>query len=75
MLKNLPKNRDMLCNKKVKQKRRYRGPMGRIGGTIKNFIFRKIKSRHVISNTLSEFANVAKKFVPGISMVYMPWIY
>ena len=46
--------------------------MDGIGGTIKNVIFRKVKSGHVVVTTLSEFADAAKKFVSSISTLYLP---
>ena len=46
--------------------------MDYIGGTIKNVIFRKVKSRQIVIHTLKEFSDAAMKFVPSIITVYLP---
>ena len=46
--------------------------MDGIGGTVKNVIFRKVKSGLVTINSPEEFAKAAMKFVPKISTVYLP---
>ena len=46
--------------------------MDRVGGTIKNVIFRKVKSGHTIITTLEEFSRVTVEFVPAITTVYLP---
>lgn len=49
-----------------------KGPMDGVGGTLKNVIFRKVKSGQTIINTPEDFAKVAVKFVPSITTVYLP---
>ena len=46
--------------------------MDGVGGTVKNMIFKKVKSGHVLINTPKDFAEVAMRFVPNISTVYLP---
>ena len=47
-------------------------PMDYVGGTIKNVIFRKVKSGQVVVHTPKEFFDAAMKFVPSIFTVYLP---
>ena len=49
-----------------------RGPMVGIGGTIKNVVFRQVKSRKVIINSPTEFYEAANQFVPSIKYLYQP---
>ena len=49
-----------------------KGPMDGVGGTIKNVIFRKMKSGHDVVYTPNQFADAALKFVPSITTVYLP---
>ena len=46
--------------------------MDRVGGTIKNVIFRKVKSGHTFITNLEEFSRVTAEFVPAITTVYLP---
>ena len=46
--------------------------MDGVGGTIKNVIFRKVKSGHIVVHTPKEFSEAAIKFVPSIITVYLP---
>ena len=48
-----------------------KGPMDGVGGTIKNVIFQKVKSAHVVVYTPNQFADAALKFVPSIATVYL----
>ena len=41
-------------------------PMDDVGGTIKNVIFRKVKSGQIVVHTPKEFSDAAMKFVPSI---------
>ena len=47
-------------------------PMDGVGGTIKNVIFRKVKSGQIVVHTPKEFSDAAMKFVPSIITVYLP---
>ena len=47
-------------------------PMDDVGGTIKNVIFRKVKSGQIVAHTPKEFSDAAMKFVPSIMIVYLP---
>ena len=47
-------------------------PMDDVGGTIKNVIFRKVKSGQIVVHTPKEFSDAAMKFVPSIIAVYLP---
>ena len=49
-----------------------KGPMDGVGGTVKNVIFRKVKSGKVVIYSPQEFAEAVKKFVPAIHAVYLP---
>ena len=49
-----------------------KGPMDGVGGTIKNVIFRKVKSGQIVVHTPKEFSDAAMKFVPSIITVYLP---
>ena len=47
-------------------------PMDDVGGTIKNVIFRKVKSGQIVVHTPKEFSDAAMKFVSSIITVYLP---
>ena len=47
-------------------------PMDDVGGTIKNVIFRKVKSAEIVVHTPKEFFDAAMKFVPSIFTMYLP---
>ena len=47
-----------------------KGPMDGIGGTIKNVVFRQVKSGRVIINSAEEFSVAANKFVPSIATLF-----
>ena len=47
-------------------------PMDDVGGTIKNVIFRKVKSGQIGVHTPKEFSDAVMKFVPSIITVYFP---
>ena len=49
-----------------------KGPMDGVGGTIKNVIFRKVKSGQIMVHTSKEFSDAAMEFVPSIITVYLP---
>ena len=46
--------------------------MDGIGGTVKNIIFRKVKSGFVTIDSPFEFHQAILKFVPSIKSVYLP---
>ena len=43
-----------------------------IGRTIKNVVFRKVKSGQVVIYSPQEFPETVKRFVPAIHAVYLP---
>ena len=47
-------------------------PMDDVGGTIKNVIFRKVKSGQIVVHTPKELSDAAMKFLPSIITVYLP---
>ena len=47
-------------------------PMHNVGGTIKNVIFRKVKSGQIVVHTSKEFSDASMKFVPSIITEYLP---
>ena len=47
-------------------------PMDGVGRTIKNIIFRKVNSGHILVHTPKEFSDVAMKCVSSIITVYLP---
>ncbi|XP_066932919.1 glutamic acid-rich protein-like [Clytia hemisphaerica] len=47
-----------------------KGPMDGIGGTIKNVVYRKVKTNKVIVNSAKEFQEAASKFVPSITSLF-----
>ena len=47
-------------------------PLDDIGETIKNVIFRKVKSGQIVVHTPKEFSDAAMKFVSPIITVYLP---
>ena len=47
-------------------------PMDGEGETIKNVIFRKVKSGQIVVHTPKEFSDAAMKFVSSIITVYLP---
>lgn len=46
--------------------------MDGVGGTIKNLVFRAVKSEKIAVKTPEEFANAANEVVPSIQSLYMP---
>ena len=46
--------------------------MDGVGGTIKNVIFRNVKSGQIVVHTPTEFLDAALKFVPFIVTVFLP---
>ena len=46
--------------------------MDGIGGTVKNVIFRKVKSGQLVVHSPFEFYEAVTKFVPSIHSVYLP---
>ena len=48
------------------------GRMDSVGKTLKNIIFRRVKSGFVTIDSLFEFHQVILKFVPSIKSVYLP---
>ena len=49
-----------------------KGPMDGIGGTVKNLVFRDVKSSKCIINSAKEFAEYAEESIEGISSLYLP---
>ena len=49
-----------------------KGPMDGVGGTVKNVVFRNVKSGKALINSPKEFANCAAQLVPSISSLYLP---
>ena len=49
-----------------------KGPMDGMGGTIKNVVFRQVKSKKVDSNSPIEFCDAANKFILSIKCLYQP---
>ena len=47
-----------------------KGPMDGIGGTIKNVVFRHVKSGRVVVNSAKEFCDAANQFVPSIKSLF-----
>ena len=47
-----------------------RGPMDVIVGTIKDLLFRQVKSGKVIKNSAKEFYDPANRLVPSISTIF-----
>ena len=47
-------------------------PMDGVGGTVKNVIFRKVKSGQVVIYSTQEFSEAVKTLVPAIHAVYLP---
>ena len=48
-----------------------KGPMDVVGGTVKNVVFRKVKSGQVVINPPQEFSEAVKPFLPSINAVYL----
>jgi len=49
-----------------------KGPMDGVGGTIKNLVFRAVKSGKVLVRDPEEFVQAANDIVPSIRSIYMP---
>ena len=49
-----------------------KGPMGGVGETVKNVVFRKVKSGQVVIYSCQEFSEAVKTFVPAVHAVYLP---
>ena len=48
-----------------------KGPIGAVGGTVKNMIFQLVKSKKYVINGAKDFAEYAKKIINGISCLYL----
>ena len=46
--------------------------MDGVGGTVKNMVFRSVKSGRAVINSPKEFAEHANEVVPSISSLYLP---
>ena len=49
-----------------------KGPMDGVGGTIKNLVFRAVKSGKISVRDPEEFVEAANDIVPSIWSIYMP---
>ena len=49
-----------------------KGPMDGIGGTVKNVVFRKVKSGQVMIYSPREFCEAVNSFIPSILAAYLP---
>ena len=49
-----------------------KGPMDGIGGSLKNIVFRAVKSGKVVISTPEEFAHYADSAIAGIASLYLP---
>ena len=49
-----------------------KGPMDGVGSTVKNLVFRKVKSQQCVINSPQEFSYFAAKYVKGIISLYLP---
>ena len=49
-----------------------KGPMDGIGGSLKNLVFRAVKSGKVVISSPKEFSLYADSTIPGISSLYLP---
>ena len=49
-----------------------KGPMDGVGGTVKNVVFKKVKSGQVVINSPQDFSEAVKSFVPSTNIVYLP---
>ena len=49
-----------------------KGPMDGVGVTIKNVVFREVKSGRLSVNTPEQFAAAAARLVPSIASIYLP---
>ena len=48
-----------------------KGPMDGIGGTVKNLVFRHVKSGKILINTPKEFSTYADKIIDGVTSLYL----
>ena len=69
LTENLFDNVELIWN--YNEKIHGKGPMDGVGGTVKNIIFRKVKSGFITINTPLEFHQAVLKFVPSIHSVYL----
>ena len=49
-----------------------KGPMNAVGGTIKNKVFREVKSGRLTVTSPEEFSNVGERLVSKIVFIYLP---
>ena len=49
-----------------------KGPMDGVGGTVKNVVFKKVKSGQVVINSPQDFSEAVKSFVSSTNIVYLP---
>ena len=47
-----------------------KGPMDGIGGTVKNVVYRQVKSGNVTTNSAKQFFDAANRFVPTITTLF-----
>ena len=47
-------------------------PMGGVGGTIKNQVYKEVKSCRMVIDTPQEFAMAVQTLVPAITTIYLP---
>ena len=64
--------RDKLLSWFYNERHHGKGPMDGIGGTLKNVVYRKVKSKQVVIYEPKDFAKAASKFVPSVQTVYLP---
>ena len=67
--KNMFDNAELIWN--YNEKSHGKGSMDGVGGTVKNIIFRKVKSGFVTINTPLEFHQAVLKLIPSIHNVYL----
>ena len=61
---------DLLIDWHYNEAQHSKGSMDGIGGTIKNVVFRHVKSGRIIVNSMKEFSDAANQFCPSITTLF-----
>ena len=61
---------DLLIDWHYNEANHGKGPMDGIGGTLKNVVFRQVKSGRIIINSEKDFCKAANQFCPSITTLF-----
>ena len=64
-------NPDYTIQRYYNERHHGKGPMDRVGGTVKNMIFQQVKSKKCVINGAKDFAEYTNKIINDISCLYL----